>query len=151
MTGYSFIVPGPPTGKQRPRFVRATGRAFTPKPTVLAESRVLNAWMAAGAQRIESAVKIRIHAVLERPASHYRVNGELTAAGRRAEWPTKKPDADNLCKLVCDALNGHAYRDDAFVVSLAVGKRWALPHEQEHLHVHIAAVDSVSREEWYAA
>ena len=32
-------------------------------------------------------------------------------------WPTIKPDLDNTEKLVMDALNGIAYKDDAQVVS----------------------------------
>ena len=32
--------------------------------------------------------------------------------------PTKKPDADNIVKIICDALNGVAYKDDTQVVEL---------------------------------
>jgi Holliday junction resolvase RusA-like endonuclease len=32
-------------------------------------------------------------------------------------WPTKKPDADNILKLVADALNGLAYVDDKNIVT----------------------------------
>ena len=28
-------------------------------------------------------------------------------------FPTKKPDADNIIKVILDALNGLAYRDDS--------------------------------------
>lgn len=34
-----------------------------------------------------------------------------------------KPDADNIAKLVCDALNGIAYKDDAQIVQLQVVKK----------------------------
>lgn len=36
--------------------------------------------------------------------------------------PTKKPDLDNVAKIVCDALNGVAYKDDAQIVDLKVHK-----------------------------
>ena len=39
--------------------------------------------------------------------------------------PTKKPDLDNVAKIVCDALNGVAYKDDAQVVELRVHKRFS--------------------------
>ena len=39
-----------------------------------------------------------------------------------SEPDTGKPDADNVAKLVMDALNGHAYEDDAQVTSLRVTK-----------------------------
>jgi Holliday junction resolvase RusA-like endonuclease len=37
-------------------------------------------------------------------------------------WPVKKPDADNIAKIICDALNGIAYRDDTQIISLKVLK-----------------------------
>ena len=36
--------------------------------------------------------------------------------------PTKKPDNDNIAKIILDALNGVAYQDDKQVVSLQVEK-----------------------------
>ena len=38
--------------------------------------------------------------------------------------PTRKPDCDNVAKVIADALNGMAYRDDSQVVSLSVEKRF---------------------------
>lgn len=39
--------------------------------------------------------------------------------------PTGKPDCSNMVKLVEDALNGVAWRDDSQIVSLGVRKRYA--------------------------
>jgi Holliday junction resolvase RusA-like endonuclease len=39
-------------------------------------------------------------------------------------YPTKKPDADNIAKVILDALNGIAYRDDTQVVDLTVSMRY---------------------------
>ena len=39
---------------------------------------------------------------------------------------TQKPDGDNLAKLVCDALNGVLYVDDAQVCSVMVHKVWTV-------------------------
>ena len=39
--------------------------------------------------------------------------------------PTKKPDFDNIAKIICDALNGIAYKDDASIVSAIVEKYYA--------------------------
>lgn len=36
--------------------------------------------------------------------------------------PTKKPDIDNVCKIVLDSLNGIAYHDDTQVVDCQVRK-----------------------------
>lgn len=40
--------------------------------------------------------------------------------------PTKKPDTDNIAKIVLDALNGLAYPDDKQVVELHVIKEYDL-------------------------
>ena len=39
--------------------------------------------------------------------------------------PTVKPDWDNIGKIISDALNGIAYKDDAQVVSCTVEKRYS--------------------------
>lgn len=39
--------------------------------------------------------------------------------------PAKKPDADNIAKIICDSLNNVAYRDDTQVIELTVIKRYA--------------------------
>lgn len=138
---YTFIVPGPPVGKGRPKFVRASGRAVTPARTRIAENRVLLAWQDTGQPRIDlGAVALHVEAVLERPRGHFRTNGLLGAAGERSPWPTKVPDADNLLKLVADACNKHAYRDDSQIVHATVIKRWANPDEDEHLRVTLASM-----------
>ena len=38
--------------------------------------------------------------------------------------PTLKPDTDNIAKIICDGLNGIAYKDDKQIVSLTVLKVW---------------------------
>jgi Holliday junction resolvase RusA-like endonuclease len=124
VTAVEIVVHGTPTGKARPRFDTRTGRAFTPKRTVLAEGRVHDAWVNAGCPRVDGPVLLTVDVVLARPAAHFRADGTFSAAGRRSAAPTKKPDWDNIAKLVGDALNGCAYRDDADVVRAVVTKRW---------------------------
>ena len=41
-------------------------------------------------------------------------------------YPTKRPDFDNLEKLIADALNGIAYHDDSQVVVSHTYKWWAI-------------------------
>ena len=38
----------------------------------------------------------------------------------------KKPDCDNIAKIILDALNGLAYDDDAQVVQLSVKKQYGI-------------------------
>lgn len=42
-----------------------------------------------------------------------------------ALFPMKKPDLDNVMKIMCDALNGIAYKDDAQIVNAKICKRWS--------------------------
>lgn len=39
-------------------------------------------------------------------------------------WPAKKPDSDNIAKVVLDALNGIAYHDDTQIIKLSVTKAY---------------------------
>jgi Holliday junction resolvase RusA-like endonuclease len=39
-----------------------------------------------------------------------------------SRWRTSRPDADNLCKLVLDSLNGIVFTDDAIVAHVAISK-----------------------------
>lgn len=123
-----LAVAGTPRGKGRPRFVRATGRAHTDARTERAEADVRLAWIEQGPGAVRfadyAALRVEVDVILERPRGHFRTNGELGAAGLRAPYPTRKPDADNVAKLVVDSLNRVAYRDDAQVVELVVRKRW---------------------------
>lgn len=45
---------------------------------------------------------------------------------KRVVHPTKKPDWDKLSRLVCDALKGVIYVDDARIVRCCVEKRFAV-------------------------
>ncbi len=38
------------------------------------------------------------------------------------QYVTKKPDADNIAKIVCDALNGIIYKDDNQIAELIIKK-----------------------------
>jgi Holliday junction resolvase RusA-like endonuclease len=52
------------------------------------------------------------------------LQAEVWSARKRQanRWHTAKPDADNIAKLVGDALNGIAWRDDAQIARATVEK-----------------------------
>ena len=52
-------------------------------------------------------------------------NIKKTRMLNQAEYPLKKPDVDNVAKIILDALNGIAYKDDKQVVTLIVKKSYA--------------------------
>lgn len=57
------------------------------------------------------------------PKSFSKKRAEEAVAG--AIHPQKKPDADNIAKIICDALNNIACGDDTQVIELTVVKKYA--------------------------
>ncbi|MBQ3969841.1 MAG: RusA family crossover junction endodeoxyribonuclease [Clostridia bacterium] len=124
----AFVIYGKPQGKARPRF--SNGHAYTPKQTTDYERQIKNAFIAAGGQMIESeGVIIEIDVYYKK-----------TAADKKKTSPTKKPDIDNICKIVLDGLNGVAYADDKQVISLTANKYFAVKGV-ERVEVRILSED----------
>jgi Holliday junction resolvase RusA-like endonuclease len=106
---------GEPKGKGRPRFVRATGHAYTPAKTSSYEALLRHeaALAMAGSPPITGPVGVTVSA-------HFGVPQSWSAKKRAAALsdnirPTTKPDWDNLAKML-DALNGVVWVDDKQVV-----------------------------------
>ena len=120
-----FEIPGEPQGKGRPRFSSIAGhvRARTPDKTVLYENLVKTAYVAAADGKTfsgDAMLRMSIIAWFSMPKSASRKRLEdMRCCNVR---PTKKPDIDNIAKVVADSLNGIAYRDDAQIVGMTVGK-----------------------------
>lgn len=118
----TVIIPGPPVGKARPRV--AGGHAYTPAATRAYEEKVRLCWRtsrnAAFGPEVPVAALIAVYHAI--PASASRKDRENMASN--IVLPMKKPDADNVAKIVLDALNGLAYADDKQVVRLEVIKRY---------------------------
>lgn len=62
----------------------------------------------------------------ERPKSHLRAGGELSAEGHRTPHPATKPDVLKLARAVEDGLTDVVYDDDARIVDEVIRKRWGL-------------------------
>lgn len=151
MSEVSFTVLGTPTGKGRPRFNRQSGRTYTPAKTEAAEGDVRGAFLAQVGfpTGLTGPLVMYVDAYFARPGGHYKRDGTFSAEGKRQPYPAKRPDADNLVKLVCDALEGLAYRNDAQIVDVSVRKRWLVGREdvertvvfiQQARHVVLEAV-----------
>lgn len=114
-------IPGTPTAKGRPRFSRASGRAYTPAKTAEAELgiKVIAALAMAGAAPFNGPLCVQMHAYFPVPASWSRKKRDAALTG--VMRPTGKPDCDNLLKIL-DALNEIVWRDDAQVVDARVTK-----------------------------
>lgn len=59
-------------------------------------------------------------------------------------YPTKKPDADNIAKIICDALNKVAYGDDTQIIELVVWKLYT--SNRPYVEVTIGDIDNAKRE-----
>lgn len=118
-----FSIDMEPVGKGRPRYTRA-GHAYTPKKTRAAELTIATAARAFMKDRkpFPGPVSVRLTAVFPVPKSWSKRKREDAGAGLIA--PTVKPDADNLAKLVLDALNGIVFQDDKQVVDISLTKRY---------------------------
>lgn len=135
MTEIVIQLPGTPQGKGRPRFVRATGHAFTPSRTRSYESLLQGAAIEVmrGRQMIDGEVAVSVEAYFPIPASWPKSKRTLATMGRVR--PAKKPDADNLLKIL-DSLNAVVFRDDAQIVDASVAKHYS---EQPRLVVKVRA------------
>lgn len=137
MTVIDFLAMGEPTGKGRPKVVRRPNLpypvAITPDKTVRAEQSLLSqALPHKPAEPLTGPLSVTIIAYCRIPSSWSKK--KVAEAVDNAVYPTGKPDADNLAKLVLDALNGVFYLDDKQVVDLFVRKRY-MPIPGLHIQI----------------
>ena len=123
-----FHIPGQPVGKGRPRIGRVAGHArmFTPEKTVSYESTValFAAQAMAGRPLLTGPVNLQMRVDFAIPTSWSQKKQRQAEAGM--VFPTVKPDADNVAKAICDAINGVVWKDDVQVVDLTVRKRYSM-------------------------
>lgn len=123
-----FIIYGEPKGKGRPRFSTVNGyvKTRTPEDTVSYENLVKLMYQKDCREPMYEQhvpVVMRIHAYYSIPKSVSKkkrtamLNGEIR--------PTKKPDIDNISKIIMDSLNGIAYHDDSQIVEAMIMKHYS--------------------------
>ena len=120
-----FAVMGEPQGKGRPKFTKK-GHTYTPEKTAAYEKAAALAYKRRYyGESFEKGVplEMRIRAYCKVPQSASKAKKADMLSGRIR--PTKTPDADNIAKIICDALNGVAYHDDAQIVRIAVEKYYS--------------------------
>ena len=148
----AFRVDGVPRGKQRPAFdSRKKGkRGFTPLQTRSYEDEVRSAWQRAGRVDLgDGPLGGVVTAVHKRPRDHHTTTGALSAKGRRSPVPVCKPDADNVLKIVLDALHCPAnlgrlaFTDDTQLTRVRFERRWATDDELEHTAVRLWSITTV--------
>lgn len=135
-----FVVPGQPFGKQRPKFSRAGQyvKTYTPGETVSYENLVKVMYQqAAKGKRFSDDAMLDVRII-----AYYGIPKSTSKKKRKAMLehiirPAKKPDWDNIGKIVCDSLNKVAYHDDSAVVDAQVRKFYS---EQPRVDVTIRQI-----------
>jgi Holliday junction resolvase RusA-like endonuclease len=132
-----FTIRGEPRGKGRPRFTK-TGRVYTPTETAQYESLVgLSYRNSARGYKFTSPVRVTIKAFLKPPKKSKKVVEDMLN-GRIL--PTKKPDVDNIAKIILDGLNKVAWDDDTQVIEMMVTKRYS---EEPLVAVIVEEIDAL--------
>lgn len=114
----SFTIEGEPTGKGRPRHGKY--KTYTPAKTKAVENNIAYFYKVNIGHYFEGYVKIKLDLYYSIAKSDskkkklMKLNNELR--------PNKKPDIDNVVKLVADALNEVAYKDDTQIIELECRK-----------------------------
>jgi Holliday junction resolvase RusA-like endonuclease len=140
-----FIIYGEPKGKGRPRFSTVNGyvKTRTPEDTVNYENLVKLMYQKDCNEPMyekNEPLVMEIDAYYSIPKSTSKKKLEQMTQGKIR--PTKKPDIDNLCKIIMDSLNKIAYYDDSQIVQATVNKYYS---KTPRVHVRMRTL-----EEWEA-
>jgi len=117
-----FTVPGPPGHKGRPRF-RSMGKyvqVYTDHKTKDYEKYVADCWEKTGSHKLTGELWVFVTAFFAPPKS--TTKKARAAMAQNYVGYQHKPDADNVGKVVLDALNGKAYDDDNKITLLHIEK-----------------------------
>ncbi len=129
---FEFSVPGQPQGKARARTFYNPNlqrmQSITPEKTVLYENLIKTCFQDKANKDYflgyfdKEPLRVQITAIFNVPKSASKKKKQAMFEGK--EHPCKKPDSDNIAKVICDALNQLAYADDTQICELIVKKRY---------------------------
>lgn len=131
---YEFEIPGKIIGKGRPRLNSYTGAVYTPTRTKDYENLVMQYFMIKYPKfkQLEGRVSVEIVANFEVPKSTKKQDKILMLENKIN--PIKKPDIDNIVKIILDAMNEIVFKDDTQITKLNVEKKYS---ETESVFVKI--------------
>ena len=118
----AIVIPGKPMGKARPRVTRKV--TYTPKSTVDYQNLVKLCYM----QQCDNIVldgEIKANIIAYYPIPKNTSKKKRQAMLNEEIRPTKKPDLDNVAKIILDSLNKVAYKDDNQIVELKIEKYYS--------------------------
>lgn len=131
-----FIINGKPHGKDRPRFRRCGNfvSTYNTKSTQEYEKSIKLSILEQCKDELdnlyEGPIKVSINAYfMPNKSISKKKHNELIGQSY-----LKKPDSDNIAKIICDGLNGVAFKDDSQISELKVNKYYS---EEEKVEVEI--------------
>ena len=129
-----LTIPGEPVAKGRPRVTK--WGTYTPEKTKNYETLVKELFFVKHGQTLlEGPLKMKVQAYFTIPKSTSKKRKELMKIGELR--PTKKPDLDNILKIIGDALNEIAYQDDKQIISASIEKYYS---EEPRVEIEIREV-----------
>ena len=132
---FEFEVIGGIKGKARPRVNTYTCKAYTPGDTKDYELLVKQYFKIKHPRSVplENRIKVTIIAYFKAPKTVTKKERALIEEGILS--PTKKPDIDNIVKIILDSLNGIAFKDDNQITKIEVEKAYTFDEERVYVKV----------------
>ena len=131
---YEFEVPGKIVGKGRPRLNSYTGIVYTPTKTKDYETLVEQYFLIKYPRfkQLEGRIKVSIIAYFMIPKATKK--SDINEMLENNISPTKKPDIDNIVKIILDAMNKFAFKDDTQITKLDIEKKYGI---EEKIYIKI--------------
>ena len=131
---YEFEVVGDIKGKARPRVNTYTCQVYTPNNTKDYENLIRQYFQIKYPKYVpfENRVSVKIKAYFKLQKTMSKKDKQLAIEEKIS--PTKKPDIDNIVKIILDALNKMAFKDDNQITKLDVEKVYG---EEEKVYIRV--------------
>ena len=131
---YELEIEGKIVGKERPRVNLNNGRVYTPNKTKEYENYIREYFCLKypNFKQIEGRVSIEIIAFRGIPKNTSKIMMQKMLDDEIS--PVIKPDIDNIGKVVLDALNKFAFKDDNQVCKFMIQKKYCL---EEKIYIKV--------------
>ncbi|MCC0707369.1 RusA family crossover junction endodeoxyribonuclease [Clostridioides sp. ES-S-0190-01] len=118
-----LVIDGEPVGKERPRMNTYAKRTYTPNKTRDYEDLIKWLYQSKVKHCFDGYIKMTLRCYY----SIAKSNSKKVKEQKRNNVlrPSKKPDIDNVIKVVADSLNEIAYKDDTQIVEVVASKYYS--------------------------